>query len=774
MGVSVDTDWFNTIYSNAIEALENINNKLGESFDIGEYLSQTQTIFIREYIHLRSSFATALNTMACDWNAIKVCVDNFTHFDSYVSRITNNQPTDHMEYGCDSLWRNTNETNINANRFDDVLLVSQSGNDYISQDTIQDLTTLINKLNELADLIDVYRLKVVELANNNGFSGATFDAIKSYMARVHIPVINSMMTSSEAFADRLGDYQSSYLNNDFDNNYVYNVSEIKEFKKQLENSYRNIREKIHEFNSYVWTQNANRYNCNLEGINHYCIDNTELRINSQISGLDGIINIINSNESNGMADARSVQSYVDSLDSVLAELGTSMGYRMINPNRQFESINDLSRMTLYADNDLNSLLASLLEANSSNHDDAQEALISSIQHALIACFDRGDENHYGYNAYRYYDEANNGLNGNLDSLKTALKNRDFLIRWGDLYNSMLDNGYTRLNALRYSSIAALYNREGMLSCSDVNNEHDSIVIGGIRNYVVDFTGFVANSTDHGYDQGERWGTFGEFDCVSLVVMAYEKAFINLRDVMGNNNPLSGDMVTCNLSPYGFKEFKPNEDINLDGLIPGDIFAVDVAKGEIHNNLSSRGDGLNVEYWDSYNEEDDKITQEQIDNGEDNRRSIGHVEMFYGKVDNNGRTEYLNVSAHSSEQIYFSDKDNDDRFGNHGDQLQINPSLLTKGTNDYDRFYYNFSCLREEGKSFDPNATGVNYGRDQLHNDRIGEIRFENIGPRPEWGRSGNRITGYVFWPHLDDEHPAEVMWDRILRLESMDYWKTAQ
>ena len=158
-----------------------------------------------------------------------------------------------------------------------------------------------------------------------------------------------------------------------------------------------------------------------------------------------------------------------------------------------------------------------------------------------------------------------------------LRDKEFVRRWRELYNSMLNDGYTELNAIRFSEIAALYNSEGIRTCSNFVGEHDSIVITGIQNYVVDYIKYIANSPNHGYDQMERWAGNNDFDCATLIISGYDKAFIDLRHTITHmrfdDNPVAYSAVGAaalannDLSAYGFVSHFPNQDFGAEDLVP---------------------------------------------------------------------------------------------------------------------------------------------------------------------------------------------------------------
>lgn len=729
MNISVDLLWFGSIYHTALAQLREIDRIYRTPVDIGE-LSDTIKEYLVEDEHLHNTLVALLNGMVSDWKATFVCVSNLTHFDSYVSHLINHESTGHMEYGCDALWRDGNVNDSSFVAQTNAHFDSSNGN-YISSRSINNLDLLCNKFEDTAIAISRYITLVDRVINKEDFSGTTIDGIKRYMTGVHIPVARSLVTLMYAFISNIRSYQDLYSSTmsgeSINGEYFIDVESIQSFKGQITQSYRSLRSKISDFNQYVWSMNSVCEEFNLEAIANYTLDNVEALVNTRISRVEEII--IN-NERSGLAGVDEIRSYIDSLDNVVADLGVSTGYRMIYPNRQFDSISPLENMRVQGPDV--SIFDQLLSGSSSERANAAASFRNTILDTLIGWFiDRKEYPRYYYNMYQGYDD--DVLKGDIERLE--LTDIELICTWRKLYNSMLASGYSELNALRFSEIAVLFNLEGIRSCNDIPGNQDEIVINGIRNYVTSYYYYIANNSAYGYNQTNRWGTFNDFDCGSLILAGYEKAFIDLRYAIDNENPvaqtLSRDITT--FKPYGFHTYIPNIDLKLEDLVPGDIFTI--YKKE---------------------EETTKI------NG------IGHVEAFLGKVENNGRTEYLNVSAHSSEQI----NGGDDSIGAGGDQLQSTPSLLRPECDSREEnYYYNLFCREEEGRSFIDNPNDPNFGKDSLGNDRVNEIRVENIGPRDNWPMGKDEILGYVYWERVDDKYPVIEKWDKILRLEEMDYWK---
>ena len=745
MAISVTTEWFYDRYERAVEVLGDIGRISGGVVSIDTHSSATGKELVTEYGHFRDNVALMLNNMASDWNAAKVCVSNLSHFDTYISHLVNNESTHYMEYGCDALWHSGNADDRN-------LIVGQLeplgypgyGN-YISSEHIADLSVLCDKLTSISDALARYSSIVEEVTSAEGFSGMTFNAIKRYMSRVHAPVARSLRTVCITFISTVRTYQETYNITMSDDTFLYNKGHLNIFRQRLARSFRTLREKINDFNNYVYSKNATHEGLCLEDIKHYTIDNVELRINAQIAEIDRIIEIIEDNEAAGQRDVAELRGYINLLDDVVAEIGMGSGYRMISPTRRFRSISSLNRIRERDFNIYEFYFGLLTDGSGLQRTRAEEFLRNDIRANLIESFQNRDIDHFHYNEYSGYDE--NVLLSKIDGLDLSDKN--FVRRWGELYHAMTSDGYTDLRAIRYSEIAALFNREGILGYSGGQGDIDKIITTGIQRYVVDYAGYIADHDTYGYNQVDRWGANGDFDCSSLVIAAYEKAFIDLRFAMNQTNPAddawnywhigSHKLSTAPLDKYGFTIFTPNVDIDVTELVPGDIFTIDNA-------------------------------------------TANHVEVFAGRFENDGKVEYLNVSAHSSEKIFGYDEYGNGRADQSGDQLhQWGPEEMRSravGT-PWSTKMYETTLVREEGGSFNSS------GDDVWGHDRIGEIRYENIGPRTNWGHSDNHITGCIKWPQYypvfdaeghelpeqRDYIMSEQPWDRIMRLEDMDYWK---
>ena len=746
MAIAVDTDWFNGCYERAVNALGDVGRLSSGAVNIDSHSSETGKELVAEYGHLRVTLASMLNTMACDWNAARVCVTNLVHFDKYISHLVKNEPTNHMEYGCDALWHSGGADDTHLIVSGNALTDHPGSGNYISSEYIDGLSILSDKLDSMEDAIGEYLSAVEELASCADYSGLTFDSIKSYMSRVHAPIARSIRAVFVTFSGIIRYYREIYSATMRDDTYLYDRGHLEVYRGRLRQSYRELRDKIAEFNSYVHSKNSEHEELGLDSIMHYCIDNVEQRVDLQINEIDEIIETIETNETNGKRDTAMIKGYIDLLDDVVADLGMHSGYRMISPTRRFDSISPLGNICAYPFDVCDLYLRMLQNGNALQRQRAEEFLRNDIRANLIESFQGRDTVYYHYDMYEGYDV--NVLSSMINELD--LNDMDLVRSWRMLHSAMLADGYTDLRARRYSEIAVLFNREGVLGYSNQRSDIDDVITKGIQNYVVDYAGYITDNDAYGYNQAQRWGGRKEFDCSSFIIAAYEKAFIDLRFAMNQFPPEadpeqylhigSNKLSYTPLDRYGFTIYKPNENITVNELNPGDVFAIDNEFAE-------------------------------------------HVEMFAGKFEDGERVEYLNFSAHSSERISGEGEHTNGYADEAGDQLhQWGPERIRRDfvKTPWSTFIYETACVGEEGGSYDAE------GNDVWGHDRIGEIRYENIGPRPEWGHDEHHITGCIKWPtynmEFDDEgneipeqrhyNREERDWNRILRLENMDYWKT--
>lgn len=98
---------------------------------------------------------------------------------------------------------------------------------------------------------------------------------------------------------------------------------------------------------------------------------------------------------------------------------------------------------------------------------------------------------------------------------------------------------------------------------------------------------IAQDNSHGYDQNQRWGESGDYDCSSLTIIAFEKAGFPAKSKYGAT--YTGNMKQAFLN-CGFKDVR--NVVNLytgAGLIRGDILL-----NEVHHVAVYIGNGLIVQ------------------------------------------------------------------------------------------------------------------------------------------------------------------------------------
>ena len=107
---------------------------------------------------------------------------------------------------------------------------------------------------------------------------------------------------------------------------------------------------------------------------------------------------------------------------------------------------------------------------------------------------------------------------------------------------------------------------------------------GIANNTQEYNGYM----DHGYDQGNRWGERGDFDCSALVITAYDTVKPELA-LKAHGATYTGDMRNAMLS-RGFYDI--DSQVNFatgSGLIEGDVLI-----NTVHHAAIYVGDGKLVE------------------------------------------------------------------------------------------------------------------------------------------------------------------------------------
>lgn len=79
---------------------------------------------------------------------------------------------------------------------------------------------------------------------------------------------------------------------------------------------------------------------------------------------------------------------------------------------------------------------------------------------------------------------------------------------------------------------------------------------------------IAQDNSHGYDQNQRWGERGDYDCSSLTITAFEKAGFPVKSKYGAT--YTGNMKQAFIK-CGFKDIRTSVNVNMgSGLQYGDI------------------------------------------------------------------------------------------------------------------------------------------------------------------------------------------------------------
>ena len=98
---------------------------------------------------------------------------------------------------------------------------------------------------------------------------------------------------------------------------------------------------------------------------------------------------------------------------------------------------------------------------------------------------------------------------------------------------------------------------------------------------------IAQDSSHGYDQNQRWGERGDYDCSSLTISAFENAGFPVKSKYGAT--YTGNMKQAFIN-CGFKDVRNAVNIATGaGLVRGDILL-----NEVHHVAVYIGNGLIVQ------------------------------------------------------------------------------------------------------------------------------------------------------------------------------------
>nr|DAX28069.1 MAG TPA: NlpC/P60 family [Caudoviricetes sp.] len=98
---------------------------------------------------------------------------------------------------------------------------------------------------------------------------------------------------------------------------------------------------------------------------------------------------------------------------------------------------------------------------------------------------------------------------------------------------------------------------------------------------------IAQDSSHGYDQNQRWGERGDYDCSSLTITAFEKAGFPVKSKYGAT--YTGNMKQAFIN-CGFKDVRNAVNLTTGtGLKRGDILL-----NEVHHVAVYIGNGLIVQ------------------------------------------------------------------------------------------------------------------------------------------------------------------------------------
>ena len=98
---------------------------------------------------------------------------------------------------------------------------------------------------------------------------------------------------------------------------------------------------------------------------------------------------------------------------------------------------------------------------------------------------------------------------------------------------------------------------------------------------------IAQDSSHGYDQNQRWGERGDYDCSSLTITAFEKVGFPVKSKYGAT--YTGNMKQAFIN-CGFKDVRNAVNLSTGtGLVRGDVLL-----NEVHHVAVYIGNGLIVQ------------------------------------------------------------------------------------------------------------------------------------------------------------------------------------
>ena len=91
-----------------------------------------------------------------------------------------------------------------------------------------------DELDDFKDAVDECSKTVADMINNDSFTGATADSVKSYLSDVHITLLASMKTLAQNMQDQVALYKAGYYGIDNKTDFILGEEAINSYKTCLD------------------------------------------------------------------------------------------------------------------------------------------------------------------------------------------------------------------------------------------------------------------------------------------------------------------------------------------------------------------------------------------------------------------------------------------------------------------------------------------------------------------------------------------------------------
>ncbi|MCQ2505407.1 MAG: NlpC/P60 family protein [Saccharofermentans sp.] len=690
--LTIDTEWFNGMYSNTISALHDLATtatsvrKAPAAHD-----SQSAIRFYDNYSYFCRTIGEIINIMVNDWDIINLWVNNMHQYDSNVSRLLD---------GVYGPVNNNHGRNVFYESFDNYLSHNQVITPAVSYEVnyresyavsalLQELFSFKDEIAVLDSKLEAYQNLINVFATQIGlFDGNVPNSIKRYLSQVHISLITSMRTIVSEFQNFIVEYVTMYLNTMPEFDYDYELNDIIDFYQDLQFFRDDYSAEYSSIQSYIC---SNIDAASLTPLASNEFESFISQINSTINNLRDVARIIRETENHGKSINYTLWFHIMNLSRAGADLSSDWSNRLINYSVRdrmiaFNHYTSNIADTRSYDPDYVRLLG-LCASTNSEAESAIEYLRERMEQDLISPFSTIDTNsidyQYDYRMYAGYDET---LQNNIDNFDFS--DKKLCLNIAQLYSALINDGYPSNRAMVLTEETVLYNTDALKSATDISSNYESIATAAIRNYVADYSTYIADNDAYGYCQGHRFT--GDFDCSSLVAAAYEKAGVRLRNIDENHNPGTSWYQLSSMKEYGFTTVSFENGKAAEELLPGDIFV---------QNYDKPGDWpAHAQIAINDSEAVSANVSEDVYRGSDSDTAHRRSDLCAGDQQQGRSLEALKVPIAPADIV--------------PDDCENKPNYLYY----YDRFIHNEERF----------ITNPDNGTDAHEHDRVGEIRVQSI------------------------------------------------